>query len=156
MRIATPAFFCFPFAWNIFFHLLTFSLYVSLGRMWVSCRQNINGSCFCSHSASLCLLLGAFNPFTLKVIIDIYVPINHFLNCFGFALVDLFLLLYFLTKYALLTFVIKLAWWYWLLLTFACLISFLFPQFWVRALLATVILVVDFSFSCRVFCWKNC
>ena len=29
MRIATPAFFCFPFAWNIFFHLLTFSVYVS-------------------------------------------------------------------------------------------------------------------------------
>ena len=24
----TPAFFCFPFAWNIFFHPLTFSLYV--------------------------------------------------------------------------------------------------------------------------------
>ena len=29
MRIATPGFFCFPFAWNIFFHPLTFSLYVS-------------------------------------------------------------------------------------------------------------------------------
>ena len=29
MRIATPAFFCFPFACNIFFHLLTFSVYVS-------------------------------------------------------------------------------------------------------------------------------
>ena len=29
MRIATPAFFCFPFAWNIFLHPLTFSLYVS-------------------------------------------------------------------------------------------------------------------------------
>ena len=35
MRIATPAFFCFPFAWNIFFHPLTFSLYVSLGLKWV-------------------------------------------------------------------------------------------------------------------------
>ena len=30
MRIATPVFFCFQFAWNIFFHPLTFSLYVSL------------------------------------------------------------------------------------------------------------------------------
>ena len=30
MRIATPAFFCFLFAWNIFFHPFTFSLYVSL------------------------------------------------------------------------------------------------------------------------------
>ena len=33
MRIATPAFFCFPFAWNIFFHPFTFSLYVSLGLL---------------------------------------------------------------------------------------------------------------------------
>ena len=31
MRIAAPAFFCLPFAWNIFFYPLTFSLYVSLG-----------------------------------------------------------------------------------------------------------------------------
>ena len=38
MRIATPVFFCFPFAWNIFFHPLTFSVYVSLGLKWVSCR----------------------------------------------------------------------------------------------------------------------
>ena len=29
MRIATPVFLCFPFSWNIFFHPLTFSLYVS-------------------------------------------------------------------------------------------------------------------------------
>ena len=35
MRIATPAFFCFPFAWNILFHPLTFSLNVSLGLKWV-------------------------------------------------------------------------------------------------------------------------
>ena len=61
------------FAWNVFFHPLTFSLYVSLGLKWVSCRQHIYGSCFCIHSASLCLLVGAFNPFTFKVIIDIYV-----------------------------------------------------------------------------------
>ena len=72
MRIATPAFFCFPFARNIFFHPLTFSLYVSLGLKWVSCRQHIYGSCFCIHSASLCLLVGAFNLFKFNVIIDIY------------------------------------------------------------------------------------
>ena len=64
MRIATPAFFCFPFAWNIFFHPLTFSLYVSWGLKLVSCRQHLYGSYFCIHSASLCLLAGAFNPFT--------------------------------------------------------------------------------------------
>ena len=57
MRIATPAFFCFSFAWNIFFHPLTFSLYVSLGLKWVSCRQHIYRSYFCIHSVSLCLLL---------------------------------------------------------------------------------------------------
>ena len=78
MRIATPAFFCFPFAWDVFFH--PFSLYVSLGLKWVSCRQHIYRSCFCIHSASLCLLVGALNPFTFKVIIDTYVPIA-FLNC---------------------------------------------------------------------------
>ena len=83
MRIATPAFFCFPFAWNIFFHPFTFSLYVSLGLKWVSCRQHIYGSCFCIHSAHLYLLVGAFNPFTFKVIIDKYVPIAIFLIVWG-------------------------------------------------------------------------
>ena len=77
MRTDTPAFFCFLFAWNIFFHPLTFGLYVSWGLKWVSCRQHIYGSCFFIHSASLCLLVGAFNPFTFKVIIDIYVPIQR-------------------------------------------------------------------------------
>ena len=80
MRIATPAFFCFPFAWNIFFHHLTFSPYVSLGLKWVSCRQLIYGSCFCFYSASLFLLIGAFDPFTFKVITDIYVPMVKHLS----------------------------------------------------------------------------
>ena len=31
------------------------------------------------HSASLCLLVGAFNPFSFKIIIDIYGPIAIFL-----------------------------------------------------------------------------
>ena len=86
MRIATPAFFSFPFAWNIFFHPFTFRLYVSSDLKWVSCRQNIYGSCFYIHSAILCLL--AFNPFMLKVLIDIYVPIAIFL--FGFDFVSFF------------------------------------------------------------------
>ena len=79
IRIATPAFFCFPFAGNIFFYPLAFSLYVSLGLKWVSYRQHIFGSFFLIHSASLCLLVGAFNPFTFEVIIVIYVPIAIFL-----------------------------------------------------------------------------
>ena len=72
----------FPFAWNIFFHPLTFSLYVYLGLKWVACRQHIHGSCFCIHSAILCPLVGAFNPLTFKVIINMYVSITIFLIIF--------------------------------------------------------------------------
>ena len=36
------------------------------------------------HLASLCLLVGAFNPFSFKVIIDMYDPVTVFLKCFGF------------------------------------------------------------------------
>ena len=61
------------------FPSFTFHLYVSLGLRWVSCRQHIYGSCFCIHSASLCLLVGAFNLFTFKVIIYIYVSVGIFL-----------------------------------------------------------------------------
>ena len=50
--------------------------------------------CFCFHSASLCLLVGAFNPFTFKVIIDVYVPIVIFLT--GVDFIDLFSSLVFL------------------------------------------------------------
>ena len=50
-------FLLFPFAWNICFRPLTFNLHVSLGLKWDSCRQHIYGSCFCIHSASLCLSL---------------------------------------------------------------------------------------------------
>ena len=47
-EIATPASFCFPFAWDIFFHPLTFSLCVSWGLKWVSCRQLYMGLAFVS------------------------------------------------------------------------------------------------------------
>ena len=124
MRTATQAFFCFPFAWNIFFHPLTFSLYVSLGLKWVSCRQHIYGSCFYIHSASLCLLVGAFNPFLFKVIIDIYVPIAIFL--FGVDFVDLFSSLVFLDYISPLNICCKAGLVVLNLLTFACLKSFLF------------------------------
>ena len=86
MRIAIPAFFCFPFTWNILFHHLTFSLHVSLGLKWVSCRQHIYGSCFCIHSANLCLLVGALNPFTFKVIIDKYDSVTIEFIVLGFVL----------------------------------------------------------------------
>ena len=35
------------------------------------------------HPASLCLLVGVFNPFTFKVIIDMYNPITIFLIVLG-------------------------------------------------------------------------
>ena len=35
MSVTIPAFFWFPFAWNIFFHPLNFNLYVSLEVKWV-------------------------------------------------------------------------------------------------------------------------
>ena len=68
MSIATPAFFSCPFAWNICFQPYTFSLCRSSVLRWVSCRQHMCGSCFLIHSAVLCLLIGAFNPFTLLLI----------------------------------------------------------------------------------------
>ena len=54
------------------------------------------GSCVCIHSASLCLLVGAFNLFTLKVIIDICDPITIFLIVLGLFSVGLFFLWCFL------------------------------------------------------------
>ena len=61
------------------------------------------------HSANLCLLIGEFNPFTFKVIIDIYVPSVIFLIVWGWSHRS-FLLLHFLTIYVPLTFVVKLVW----------------------------------------------
>ena len=55
---ATPHYFWFPFARNRFFHSLTFSLYVSLSLIYVSCRQYLYGFFFFlvfSQSMSLCL-----------------------------------------------------------------------------------------------------
>ena len=88
MRIASPVFFCFSFTWNICFQPLTFCLYVSLDLKWVSCRHHIQGSCFYIHSASLCLLIGAFNPFTFKVFISII--LCHLLCCFVFIFINFF------------------------------------------------------------------
>ena len=72
MSIATPAFLSYPFAWNICFQPFTFSLCRSFVLRWVSCRQHMCASCFLIYSATLCLLIGAFNTFTFKVIIDRY------------------------------------------------------------------------------------
>ena len=53
-------------------------------------KQHIYGSCFYVHSASLCLLVGAFSLFTFKVIINMYVLIVILK-----IVLDLFLLVFF-------------------------------------------------------------
>ena len=63
MRIATPAFFCFQFA-SILFRTFIFSFHMSLGLKWISCRQNIYRSCFCS--VSLCFWSGHLLHLRLK------------------------------------------------------------------------------------------
>ena len=70
----------------LFFYPLTFSLYVPLDLKWVSYRQRIYGSYFCISSATLCLLVGAFSPFTFKVIIDRYILIAILLIVLGLFL----------------------------------------------------------------------
>ena len=68
--------------------------------------------CICFiQSASLCLLAGTFNPFTFKVIIDIFDPITIFFIDLGLFPVGLFLVLCFLLREAPLGFVVKLVWW---------------------------------------------
>ena len=57
------------------------------------------------------LLVGAFNPFTFKVIIYMYDPITIFLTVLGLFSVGLSLLLCFLPREFPLSFVIKLVWW---------------------------------------------
>ena len=52
-------------------------------------RQHIYGSSFCFHSVGLYLLVGAFNLFTFKVIIDNICSYWHFLDCLGFVFVGL-------------------------------------------------------------------
>ena len=70
MSICTPAFFSCPFAWKIYFQPFTFTLFKSFVLRWVSCSQHMCESCCLIHSAILCLLIGAFNPFTFKIIIN--------------------------------------------------------------------------------------
>lgn len=68
IRTATSALFWLLFAWNIVFHLVTFNLSVLSVLKFVSYRPHRVGSCFFIHSVDLCLLIGKFKPFTVKVI----------------------------------------------------------------------------------------
>ena len=95
--------------------------FILFGTLWVSCRQHIQGSCFCIHSASLCLLVGTFNPFTFKVITDKYDPLP-FTLLFWVRFYTPFLC--FLSREYPLVFVGELVWWCRILSAFACLKSF--------------------------------
>ena len=63
------------------------------------------------HPASLCLLVGAFNPFAFKIVIDVCDPITIFLIVLGLLSVGLFLLLCFMPREVPLAFVVKPVWW---------------------------------------------
>jgi len=65
---------------GIYFSILSISVYTYL-QVWSGFL--IYGPCLCICSASLCLLVGVFNPSTFKVVIDIYVPIAIFLIVWG-------------------------------------------------------------------------
>ena len=89
MRTTTSAFFCFAFAQNIFFHPLTYSLYVSLSLRQISCRKHIYQSYFCIPPASLFLLVCTFNLFTFN-----YLYLYSYCYCFGLPSVVLGQVLY--------------------------------------------------------------
>ena len=100
-------------------------------------------TCTSFHLPSQSMSLGWFNLLTIKVIFDMYDSINIFLIVRDLFCVGLFLVLCFLPREVPLAFIIKLVWWCWILLTFACLESFWFLcQIWTRVLLGRIVLVV--------------
>ena len=62
------------------------------------------------YLGSLCLLVGAFNPFTFKVVISMYDPITVSLVVWGLFSIGLFLLLCFLPRDVPSASVVKLVW----------------------------------------------
>ena len=66
IRMATPACFFRPFAWKIVFQPFTLRQCLSFSLRWVSCKQQDVGSCLCSQSVCLCLLIGEQNPLILR------------------------------------------------------------------------------------------
>ena len=101
------------------FHLHGISFSIPSLSVWGGSLDSVYTGLL-SDSASLCLLVDAFNPFTFKAVISMYASITIFLMVF-ICSVGLFLLLHFLPREVPLAFAIKLIWWYWILLTFSCL-----------------------------------
>ena len=72
-------------------------------------QSDISGSAHVFiHPASLCLLVGAFNPLIFKVMIDMYDPVTVFLIVLGLFSVGVFLLLCFLPREVPLASIVKL------------------------------------------------
>jgi hypothetical protein len=71
-----------PFAYNIIFHLLTFSLCISLSVRWVSCRQKIVASFL--KNTLYAFLIEKLKPFTLRLIIErcVLILVALFFCCF--------------------------------------------------------------------------
>ena len=93
MRIATPAFFCFPFVCNIFLYPLTFSLYVF--RSEVGCTGSMYMGLVVESIQPVCVFwLEHLIHIHLKQLL-IYVPIVIFLIVWGWFCRSFFLLLYF-------------------------------------------------------------
>lgn len=84
--VVNPALFCLPFSWNIFFCFFTFSQCVSL-----SLSESLLQAAYwwilllllCIYSITLCLLIGEYNLFTFKVVIDKYILFQF--HCFQFC-----------------------------------------------------------------------
>ena len=59
--------------------------------MTMRVRRPLKGTLsFCIHSGSLCVLVGAFNPFSFKVITDKYDPVAIYLIVLGSNLYTVF------------------------------------------------------------------
>ena len=130
-------------------HPLIFSLQVSKGQRWVSCRKHMQ-VLFLYPPARLCFLVGAFNPFTFKVTINMYDPLIIFLIVLSLFSVGLFLLLCFLSREVTLAFVVQLVWW---CLTSIYLESFwLLHQIWIRVLQSILCCRFFSSITLNILC----
>lgn len=83
-----------PFAWNIL-SIPLLSVCIRPRLKWVSCGQHIYRSDFCVSSPILCFLVEALNPFTFKVIVNIYVLIAILLIVWGVFFAFFFWLFFF-------------------------------------------------------------
>ena len=85
---------------------------------WISCRQHIQGSCFCIHLTSLCLLLGHSTHLHLRWLLISMILLSFTLLFWvrGYIHFPCFL-----SREDPLAFVGELVWWCWILSAFACL-----------------------------------